>query len=236
MHLVETNNNPKKGKWKSKNASDTKVPGHGNDMVAKPESGPEPEGMWQDDDRWATTPEPEGHWTDKDTWTGPHRPPVDWSPQSTPTWIPNGTWETKYKWTETYPSWDSSELMAEPEDMKGTETSAFWDPLNPGGNWDHDHDKWTGSEPEPQGKWKDVGKWTEPEPEDLKWTEATSIWDMSGSSPGPEGKWKDEAKWTGPEPKSEGKWIKAKTWIKVFDHKSRLSKCHKQRLCKILRA
>ena len=130
------------------------------------------------------------------------------------------TWETKDKWTETTPSWDSSEWMAEPEDMKWTENSALWDHMNFGGTWDNDNDKWTGAEPEPEGKWKDDGKWTEPEsePEDLKWTETTPIWEMSGSSPGPDGQWYPD-KGFGDEPKPEGKWIKTNTWTKVFDYK-----------------
>ena len=224
VHILEIKDGPKKGKWRIKTKYDTKIPRHGNDMVAQPEPEPntEPEGMSKDDDWWAITPEPKGHWTNKDTWTEPPGPPVDWSPQSTPTWMPGGTWETKDKWTETTPSWDSSEWMAEPEDMKWTENSALWDHMNFGGTWDNDNDKWTGAEPEPEGKLKDDGKWTapEPEPEDLKWTKTTPNWDMSVSSPGPEGKWKDDDKWTGPEPETEGKWIKAKTWIRCLTIKA----------------
>ena len=119
--------------------------------------------------KWDTTPEP------KDTWT----------PPTTATWLPKET------------TWDSLEVTAEPEDLMWTETT--WDPMNAGGTWDHDHNKWSGAEPEPEGKWMDDGKWTEPQSglEALKWTETT---------PGPEGKWTDEP-------------VKTNTWTKVFGYK-----------------
>ena len=116
--------------------------------------------------KWDTTSEP------KDTWT----------PPTTATWLPKET------------TWDSLEVTAEPEDLMWTETT--WDPMNAGGTWDHNHNKWSGAEPEPEGKWRDDGKWTEPQSglEALKWTETT---------PGPEGKWTDEP-------------VKTNTWTKVF--------------------
>ena len=127
-----------------------------------------------------TMVEPEGMWKDKDKW---------WAP--TPG--PEGHWTDKATW--------SVEVTGEPEDLKWTETTPVWDPMNPGGTWNHDHDKWTGAEPEPEGKWTDDGKWTEPEPgpEDLKWTETTPVW-----TPGPGGMtWRDE-----PDPEQTNTWIK----------------------------
>ena len=172
MYLVKTNDNPKKGKWKGQNELGTKGQGHGNGMLTNPES----EGnLWTG-----------GRWKDDDKW----------ATDDIEHWTENNE-----KWTETPPSWESSEVTGEPEDLKWTKTTPLWDPMDPGGTWDHDHDKWTGAEPEPEGKWMDDGKWTEPEPdpEDLKWTETTPFWDMTASSPGPN------------------------TWTKVFEYKRKKS-------------
>ena len=130
--------------------------------------------------------EPEGTWKDDDKWWAT-------TPGSEGHWTDKATW---------MPSWDSSEVTGQPEDLKWTETTAFWGPND--GTWDHDQDKWTGAEPEPEGKWKDDGKWTEPEPEpeDLKWTETTPMW--TPGPPGPGEQWYHD-KWTGDEPDPEKK-------------------------------